>query len=112
LKQYKDAKFQSQEIARAIGADLGWLESMRQAPALLRVLRGRYSSPNVHVRVSSRLVAVGINQNLDEIAPINENIQGTTVSGAGHGVGYLVAQLVPDGNEAMLETNASPETSR
>src|SRR5207253_180444 len=30
LNQYQNSRFQSDEIARAVGADLGWLESMRQ----------------------------------------------------------------------------------
>ena len=52
LKQYDESKLQSTETAEAVGADLGWLESMHQAEPLVRAVREHYSKPNVHGHVS------------------------------------------------------------
>ena len=102
LKKYADDH--SEELAIALGARLGWLENMRQALGLVRAVRGRYSRPNLHAQLSGRLVAAGIEQPIDDVAPVTDVILGTNISGTGRTVGRLAVQLVPSEDKAMLET--------
>jgi hypothetical protein len=104
LKAYQDPKAQTEEAAADIGTLLGWLESRDQAPALLRAIRGKLSQPNLHVDVSERFIAAGIDQPLDEVRPVTDNILGTAISGTAHTVGQVTGQLLPDENRAQLET--------
>jgi len=102
LKQY--AATPSEELAFALGSRVGWLDNARQAGVLVRAIRHRYAQPNLHARISSRLVAVGIQQPVDETAPVRDNILGTSISGTGRTVGKLGVRLVPNANQAELET--------
>lgn len=102
LKAY--AAGSTDELAFALGARLGWLENMRQAGPLVRAVRNRYSHPNVHARLSSRLVAAGIERPLDEITPVRDVILGTDIIGTGRTTGKLTIQLVPSAEQAVLET--------
>lgn len=102
LKQY--AATPSEELAFALGNRVGWLDNARQAGVLVRAIRQRYSQPNFHARLSSRLVAAGIQQPVDETAPVRDSILGTSISGTGRTVGKLGVRLVPNPNKAELET--------
>ena len=102
LKKYADDH--SEELATALGARIGWLENMRQALSLVRAVRSRYSRPNLHAQLSGRLVAAGIEQAVDDVAPVTDVILGTNISGTGRTVGRLAVQLVPSEDKAMLET--------
>jgi hypothetical protein len=102
LTQYAGAF--SDEVAFTLGGRLGWLDSMRQAIPLVRAVRHRYSHPNLHVKVSSRLVAAGIERPLDEVTPVRDVILGTDISGTGRTVGKVSVQLVPSADSAMLDT--------
>lgn len=102
LKQY--AGTPSEELAFALGNRLGWLDNARQAGVLVRAIRQRYSQPNFHARISSRLVAAGIQQPVDETAPVRDNILGTSISGTGRTVGKLGVRLIPNPDKAELET--------
>jgi hypothetical protein len=110
IKQYEDAKLQSDEIAGAVGSDLGWLENMRQATALVRAIRNHYSSPNLFVEMSDRLFAIGVKQDVDETGPITDNILGTAISGTGHTVGHVDVKFVPNDQKAMFDTQLTGTT--
>ncbi len=102
LKQYQEDP--SDDNAVAVGSRLGWLESMRQAPALVKVLRGRLSRPNLFLKASERLVGAGIIQPLDEVTPVRDYILGTSIQGNGRLVGTVTVELVPSDDAAVLDT--------
>jgi hypothetical protein len=104
LKQYQDPQAQTEELAAAVGTDLGWLETRDQARPLVHAIRSRLSQPNLHIEASERLIAAGIDQPLDEVGPVTDNILGTSISGMSHTVGQVTAQLVPDDKRAQVET--------
>jgi hypothetical protein len=70
----------------------------------VRTIRKRYSRPNLHARVSSRIVGAGFDQAVDEVTPVRDNILGTDIRGTGRTVGRLEMRLLPDPNRALLET--------
>jgi hypothetical protein len=94
----------SSEGAIDVGSKLGWLEDMRQAAALVRAVRSRYSQANLHVAASARLVGAGIQQKLDETTPVRDYILGTDIYGNGHTLGDVTAELVPSTDRAMFDT--------
>ncbi len=108
LKQYVDNP--SGDLAVGIGAKLGWLQRVRQADGLVRAVRRRYSHPNLFVAASARLVAAGIEQPVDETAPVHDYILGTDISGTGHTVGKVTVRLVPSEENAMLEIVLAGQT--
>lgn len=71
----------------------------------------RYTRPNFQARLSSRLVAAGIQQPVDETAPVRDTILGTAISGTGRTVGKLGVRLIPNPNQAELETVLSGTVS-
>jgi hypothetical protein len=102
LKQYDTLP--NGEVAFSLGSRLGWMENMRQAMPLVRAIRTRYSHPNAHVRLSSRLVAAGIERPVDEVAPVRDLILGTSISGTGHTTGKIAVRLVPTTDKATMDT--------
>ncbi|MEX2111877.1 MAG: hypothetical protein WD845_01750 [Pirellulales bacterium] len=94
---------QSEELASAIGTRLGWLQRMRQAGGLVRAVREKHSQPNLFVEASARLVGAGIEQDVDDVAPVRDYILGTDISGTGHTKGRVTVQLVPSETNAMLD---------
>ncbi|MEX0978221.1 MAG: hypothetical protein WDZ48_05190 [Pirellulales bacterium] len=102
LAQY--AKNPNDDTAIAVGGRLGWLENMRQAGPLLRVVRNRHSQPNLQVAASAKLVGAGIAQKLDEETPVRDSILGTDIHGTGHTVGKVTVELVPSSDRATFDT--------
>lgn len=105
LEQY--SKEPNDDAAQAIGSRLGWLESRRQVPALVRALRTQLSRSNLQVVASERLVGAGIKQSLDEVTPVRDYILGTRITGDGHLVGKVTVELVPSNQNAKLDTMLS-----
>jgi len=101
LKKFGEAP--SDDNAQAVGSQLGWLESMRQLPTLVEVVRGRLSRPNLLVVASERLVGAGIRQPVDEITPVRDYILGTSIRGDGHMRGEVAVELVPSDASATLD---------
>jgi len=81
---------------RKIAEHLLWLESARQAPELVREIRGRFASPNFHAQVGSELLETGVGGPIDDIAPVDDVILGTVIHGTGHTVGQTKASLTPN----------------
>jgi hypothetical protein len=102
LKAY--AAGQTNELAYSVGEHLGWLHNARQAGPLVRVIRKRYSHPNLHAKASRRLVAAGIERPLDEITPVRDVILGTDISGTGRTTGKITVELVSSPDKAILDT--------
>ena len=66
-------------------------------------MRRRYSHPNLLVRVSERIIAAGIEDNVEDESPIEDYILGTTIYGTGHTKGRVTVQLVSDSRHAALD---------
>jgi hypothetical protein len=103
----KYSKDPSNENAIDVGGILGWLESMRQAPALVQAIRSQLARPNLHVAASARLIGAGIKQKLDEDTTVRDYILGTDIHGTGHMVADVTVELVPDDQKAVLDTMLS-----
>ena len=56
-------------------------------------------------------MAIGIEQPVNDTAPVHENILGTDISGTGHTIGRIALQLLPDGERALFETILSGKTT-
>jgi hypothetical protein len=89
--------------AIAIGKALGWMERFGQARELVDATRSRYSHPNLFLEVSEVLMQVGIEQNVDETAAVNELILGTRVRGSARLTGKVTLDLVASDNQAAMD---------
>ena len=98
------AKAPTADLAADIGGRLGWLANRRQVPALIDAIRQELSRPNLFVIASERLVGAGIAQPVDEVTPVRDYILGTSISGTGHMVGNVTAELVPSETSATIDT--------
>jgi hypothetical protein len=86
-----------------IAENLHWLETLRQAPELVREVRRRFSQPNFHVQIGSDLLAAGVGGPIDDVAPIDDVILNTVVHGTGHTVGQTKAALEPTADFAVFD---------
>ena len=107
----KYANDHSEDLSESIGAKLGWLQRTRQARGLVRAVRREYSHPNLQVAASARLVAAGLEQDVDDTAPVRDYILGTDISGTGHTMGKVSVQLVPSEDAAVLDIQLKGKTS-
>jgi hypothetical protein len=91
------------EEAHTLAERVHWLETLRQAPELVREARQRFSAPNFHVQIGSDLLAAGVGGPIDEVAPIDDVILKTVVHGTGRTVGETKASLPPSADFAMFD---------
>ncbi len=80
------------------------LDRAGRAPQLLDALRQRFSHPNVTVNLSNRLVWTGMTREIDETAPLRDNILGTAITGTGRTIGWAQAKLIPDPDRGLIQT--------
>ena len=85
--------------AQAIQTALRYLEEAGQARWLVSAIRHYFVNPNVWVQVSKPVIEAGIAREVNNCAPINDCILGTTISGTGHTVGRIGVELDP--NDAL-----------
>jgi hypothetical protein len=74
----------SGDAGLAAGRTVGWLERNRQARDLVVAIRRAYLQPNVFGYASQRLAASGIEDDINEVAPVRDNIMGTSIFGTAH----------------------------
>lgn len=91
------------EQAVRIGEAIGWLEGLGQAPDLIAAVREELARPNLFVAMSERLVVAGIEEPVDETAPVRDIILGTDIYGTGRSVGNISASLAPNSNHAVFD---------
>lgn len=91
------------EQAVRIGEAIGWLESLGQAPDLIAAVREELARPNLFVSASERLVVAGIEDPVDETAPVRDVILGTDIYGTGRSVGNISVGLVPNSSHAVFD---------
>ncbi|MDZ7616556.1 MAG: hypothetical protein U1E05_06095 [Patescibacteria group bacterium] len=101
LRSY--VKEPSAEQAVRIGEAIGWLEGIGQAPDLIAAVREELARPNLFVTVSDRLVVAGMEEPVDETAPVRDVILGTSIHGVGRSVGNITATLTPNSSHAVFD---------
>jgi hypothetical protein len=84
------------EATQRIAEDLAWLETRRQAPELVAEVRALFTASNFQFEVNGQIVDLGVAGPVDEVAPIDDCILGTTIHGVGHTVGHSNARLAAD----------------
>ena len=88
------------EKTRAIADNILWLQMARQKTLALDEMNGAFDAPNLQVHIGKELIDLGVGGPVDEVAPIDDVILGTTVHGTGHTVGQTRAELNVDPNIA------------
>lgn len=101
LQSYR--KDPSLDNALKISQDMAWLRMAGQAPWLVKEVRAAISSPNLFLQISDRLVSNRVGGPVDETAPVEDCILGTSIHGTGHVTGQLKAELVPSENEGIID---------
>jgi hypothetical protein len=80
---------------RKVADHLLWLEARGQAPELVKEVRQRFAAPNFHAQVGADLLGAGAGGPIDDVAPIDDVILGTSIHGTGHTVGQTKVALTP-----------------
>jgi hypothetical protein len=66
-------------------------------------IRRAVSRPNLYLQVDESLLGRGVNQAVDETAPINEVLLGTRVRGTGHTTGIVFIDFQPANDRAIVD---------
>ena len=88
------------EKTRALADDVLWLQMAQQGKPAVDEVKGYFDAPNFQVHIGKELIDLGIGGPVDEVAPIDDFILGTTVHGTGRTVGQTRAELNVDPNTA------------
>ncbi len=99
----KNSQDPSEEAVAEINRRLAWLNRMHQAGNLVRAVRRTFDRPNLYVAAKTGIVGAGIERTLNDVAPLQDDINGTQISGTGRTVGQLKVELVPNPDHAVLD---------
>ena len=88
------------EKTRTIADNVLWLQMARQGNAAVAQAKNGFAAPNLQVHIGKELIDLGVGGPVDEIAPIDDVILGTTVHGTGRTIGQTHAELSVDPNTA------------
>ncbi len=88
------------ETTRAVADTVLWLQMARQKTKAVDEVKGAFDAPNLQVHIGKELIDMGVGGPVDETAPIDDVILGTTVHGTGRTVGQTRAELNVDPNTA------------
>ncbi len=86
-----------------VGALLGWFDQRGQAAEVVRLIRRRYSRPNIYLLATEGFISDGLAECVDETRPVVDVILGTCISGTGHTRGRVRFDLVPSTRQAALD---------
>jgi len=105
------------ENLSVLGRLVDRLESAGQAPAVVSLVRARFSRPNLFARVSAGFIGRNTERPVDDVRPVSEEILGTHQTGTAHTVGTVRLRPVPNAERAELlveltGTNHSSTTGR
>ena len=89
--------------AVAIGSALGWLNDTRQGRWLVPVIRHRLCYRNMFVQMSAKMVEASAARSVEETAPIEDNIMGTSIRGTGRMKGKVTVELAPSPRRAVID---------
>lgn len=90
------------ELARSIGKRLGQLRRTRQAAPLIAAVDQHYTTPNLRLEASSKFLAAGVDQSVDQQTAVVDNVLGTTIHSNVHLQGDVKLNLVPSTADAQL----------
>jgi hypothetical protein len=90
------------DAALAIGRTLAWLDSQQQAPQILAAVHEAYGHPNFLGHASQRLVAAGIEEDIDRITGVRDYILGTDIHGTARMTGRTTLVLAENPAAASM----------
>jgi hypothetical protein len=93
----------SPEPLDPVGPILARLEESGQGLGVVQRIRRAVSRPNLYLQVDESLLGRGVNQAVDETAPINEVLLGTRVRGTGHTTGIVFIDFQPANDRAIVD---------
>lgn len=82
---------------------LGETSAGRQTPELVTAARKLYSQPNLLFLAKKRIIAAAMENDIDEVAPLTDNILGTSIRGTTHTQGRLTLDLRDDPKRAVFD---------
>jgi len=85
-----------------LGKLIQWFESANQLPNLVSAVRGRFSNPNAHFSVSSRMINQLAGQDVSQRQRIKQSIFGRIIRGVANVNGNVQVQLNPDPYQANV----------
>ena len=88
--------------ATEIGWRLRQLRRARQAPRLVESIDGRFNRTNFLAQASRRLVAAGVEQDVDELSSISDSMLGVSIQGNVRMTGKVSLALSPHAEHASL----------
>lgn len=86
-----------------MGAVVSWLERRWQAPHVVQAYLKRFSHPNLQVRIGADFIAAIASQEIDETAPVRDNILGTSIRGTGRTRGQMKVQPAAHSDGAAFD---------
>jgi hypothetical protein len=92
------------EEAANISTYLAWLRSARQTPDLIEAVRSATLDRNFYGNVSVGLLNAAMGRDVDDTAPVRDNILGTSIHGTGRTTGKVTVELVPTEDRATIMT--------
>jgi hypothetical protein len=93
------------EKIRTLADNVLWLEMARRGKVAVDEVKSGFDAPNFQVNIGKELIDMGVGGPVDEVAPIDDYILGTTVHGTGRTVGQTSAALnVDPGTAANFAT--------
>lgn len=101
LEKYEGAP--SSADALQIGRALGWFERTGQIGSVVEAVRTQHSRPNLLVAASKKLVAAGVEDEVDRTQGVRDVILGTSIRGTARLQGNVGLELVPDANRAAFD---------
>ncbi len=86
-----------------VGPLLARLEESGQGLGIVQRIRRAVNRPNLYLQVDESLLGRGVNQAVDETAPIDEVLLGTRVRGTGHTTGLVFIDFQPASDRAVVD---------
>jgi hypothetical protein len=82
---------------------LGETTAGRQNPELVTAARQLYSQPNLVFMAKKKIIAAAMESNIDEVAPITDNILGTSIRGTTHTQARVILNLRDNPDKAVFD---------
>ena len=90
--------------ALVISESLRWLKSDRQAAALEQAVEQLFRQPNLYVDIDEAVIDASLSEHVEETAPIQDCILGTSICGTTHTIGQANAKLAESKHFAVIDT--------
>ncbi len=100
VKAYREKPTPQNEAA--LSQRIRILDSVDQAPELVKAVRSELAQPNAFVTISTAYIAAGVDP-IDRSEPVTDCILGTNIHGDAHTTGTVGVASIPSDNKAVLE---------